>query len=229
MGRWQRGSRSEHTREGDTLVVSRVFESRRKKAASSESTTREVETIRASLDGETMNLTVERQRGAGQTERQGGLHRQTHAPPVPPAPDLGQVKFAVPIKLFNGTDLSGWSVVDRGAPCGWKIEDGVLINDAKHEPGKHKALANIRTDQEFEDFNLTLETRIPEGGNSGIYLRGIYEVQVADTYGRDLDSHNIGTVMTSHHAYGIRRETCRPVADVRYYAGGPPRHRGAQW
>ena len=33
---------------------------------------------------------------------------------------------------------------------------------------------------------------VPEHSNSGIYLRGMYEIQVADTYGKELDSHNMG-------------------------------------
>jgi hypothetical protein len=69
-----------------------------------------------------------------------------------------------------------------------------MVNDAPQEPGKHISYSNIRTETEFEDFNLTLEVRVPEGGNSGVYLRGIYEVQVSDTYGRELDPHNMGAV-----------------------------------
>ncbi|MFZ2639430.1 MAG: DUF1080 domain-containing protein, partial [Verrucomicrobiia bacterium] len=69
-----------------------------------------------------------------------------------------------------------------------------LVNDAPQEPGKHKGYANLRTEREFEDFRLTLEVRVPKGGNSGIYLRGIYEVQVADTCGKPLDSHNMGGI-----------------------------------
>ena len=84
-----------------------------------------------------MNLTVERQRGAGKPSGKAAFTGK-RIPPVPPAPDLSQVKFAEPIKLFNGTDLSGWSVVDRGTPSGWKVEDGVLVNDAKQEPGERK-------------------------------------------------------------------------------------------
>jgi hypothetical protein len=48
--------------------------------------------------------------------------------------------------------------------------------------------------REFEDFNLTLETNVPKDGNSGIYLRGIYEVQVLDSYGKPLDPHNMGAI-----------------------------------
>ena len=58
----------------------------------------------------------------------------------------------------------------------------------------HKNYGNLRTEREFEDFNLTLEVSVPKDGNSGIYLKGLYEVQVADTYGKGLDSHNMGAV-----------------------------------
>jgi len=57
-----------------------------------------------------------------------------------------------------------------------------------------KQFGNIRTDREFEDFRLTLEVRLPKGGNSGIYLRGRYEVQVTDSHGRPPSWGGIGGV-----------------------------------
>ena len=75
------------------------------------------------------------------------------------------------------------------------MQDGVLVNSVVQEKGKpHKAFGNLRTEQEFEDFNITLETRVPKDGNSGVYLRGIYEVQVFDSYGQKLDPHNMGAI-----------------------------------
>ena len=116
-------------------------------------------------------------------------------PPMPPSPDLSQVKFGEPIQLFNGKDLTGWRLTDPNAISGWSVKDGLLVNEAVQEEGKpHKNYGNLRTDREFEDFNLTLEARVAKGGNSGVYLRGIYEVQVADTYGRPLDPHNMGGI-----------------------------------
>jgi hypothetical protein len=44
----------------------------------------------------------------------------------------------------------------------------------------------------YEDFNLKIEVNVPAHSNSGVYLRGIYEVQVVDSYGKELDSHNMG-------------------------------------
>ena len=114
-------------------------------------------------------------------------------PPVPPAPDLARVRFGEPISLFNGKDLSGWKTLGKD-PSAWKVVDGILRNDAVQEPGKHKSYANIRTEREFEDFNIQLEFRVPADGNSGVYLRGIYEVQVANSYGRRNDSHNCGAL-----------------------------------
>ena len=82
----------------------------------------------------------------------------------------------------------GWS--NPKADNGWSVVDGLLLN--RVEPGKH--LGNLRTEREFEDFNIKLETRTQADSNSGIYLRGIYEIQVAETYGRPLDPHNMGAL-----------------------------------
>jgi hypothetical protein len=108
---------------------------------------------------------------------------------------LSKVKFGAPIALFNGKDLTGWKLTKPGAICGWSVVDGILTNKVVQEPGKpHKPYGNLRTEQEFEDFNVRVETRVPKGGNSGVYLRGIYEVQVLDSYGKPLDPHNMGAI-----------------------------------
>ncbi|MDE2833534.1 MAG: DUF1080 domain-containing protein [Bacteroidota bacterium] len=112
---------------------------------------------------------------------------------LPPAPDLSQAQFGEPMELLNGTDLTGWSLINPNQTNGFKAEDGMLVNDpVQPEDGSHISYGNLRTDAEFSDFRLTLEVNVPEGSNSGIYLRGIYEIQVADTYGRDSDSHHMG-------------------------------------
>jgi hypothetical protein len=137
---------------------------------------------------------------------------------MPPAPDLSKLKFGKPIELFNGRDLSGWRVSSAqaevfnaqagrlrdlsGQPLtyptgenGWSARDGLLVNDARQEEGKpYRAYGNLRTDREFEDFNLTLEVRVPKQGLSGVFLRGVYEVEVADSYGRPLRSNSMGGV-----------------------------------
>jgi hypothetical protein len=78
---------------------------------------------------------------------------------------------------------------------GFYAKDGILGTDpAQVEGQEHISYGNLRTDQEFEDFNLKLEVNVPTGSNSGIYLRGMYEVQVADTYKMPLDPHNMGAL-----------------------------------
>ena len=113
-------------------------------------------------------------------------------PPLPTAPNLAQQTYGTPITLFNGKDLTGWRLTNPNAKNGFKASEGILVNDPIQRRGVH--YGNIRTDREFEDFRLTLEVNVPKGSNSGIYLRGIYEVQVSDSQGRRLDSHNMGAI-----------------------------------
>ena len=75
-----------------------------------------------------------------------------------------------PVKLFNGTSTAGWHVT--GGENQWKAINGVLTNTQRG--------GNLVTDQTFTDFKLHLEFRYPAGSNSGVYLRGRYEVQIAD-------------------------------------------------
>ncbi len=117
-------------------------------------------------------------------------------PPLPARPNLAAIRFGAPINLFNGRDLTGWVAKETNLKSAWSVEGGVLVNrPPAHEKGKPNVrTANLRTEREFEDFKLTLEVNVPKGSNSGIYLRGIYEVQVMDSFGRPLDSHNMGAI-----------------------------------
>lgn len=93
-----------------------------------------------------------------------------------PAPKLSYTenpKWDKPINVFNGKDLSGWHT--DGEKNQWVVKDGVLTSP---ESG-----SNLITDQKFMDFKLHVEFRYPEESNSGIYLRGRYEVQIADNKG----------------------------------------------
>jgi hypothetical protein len=88
--------------------------------------------------------------------------------------------------LFNGKDLSGW-VPDKPEVNHWKAEDGVLVNAEKG--------ANLRTSKSFDDFKLHVELNCPENGNSGIYLRGRYEVQVEyEPAGTEDSFHSMGAI-----------------------------------
>jgi hypothetical protein len=72
-----------------------------------------------------------------------------------------------PITLFNGKDLSGWHATGDNQ---WIVKDGVLTSP-------HSG-SNLVTDQTFTDFKLHIEFRYPDSSNSGVYLRGRYEVQI---------------------------------------------------
>jgi hypothetical protein len=114
---------------------------------------------------------------------------------VTAAPDLTTLKFGEPIALFNGKDLTGWRLINEKQQNGFKVVDGTLVNDpVQTEGAPHISYGNLRTDKVFDDFNLKLEVNVPVGNNSGVYLRGMYEIQVVDSYKKPLDPHNMGAV-----------------------------------
>jgi hypothetical protein len=170
--------------EGDQLVLTRVQHAGKPRTAVTT-------TITARASGDTLSLAISTGRENGDKKTFTGHS----TPPLPPAPDLSKVKFGDPIVLFDGKDLAGWRLTDSLHANGWSVAEGVLVNRVKQEPGQpRKSFGNLRTEREFEDCNLTLETRVGEAGNSGVYLRGIYEVQVCDSYGKPLDPHNMGAI-----------------------------------
>jgi hypothetical protein len=116
-------------------------------------------------------------------------------PDLPPAPDLTKIKYGKAVELFNGKDLSGWEILEKGRQNGFQAVNGVLANNPVQKEGQaHISYGNLKTTKDFEDFNLKIEVNVPAGSNSGIYLKGIYEIQVLDSYGNPLDSHNMGAI-----------------------------------
>ena len=179
----------------DALYVVRLQKVERKDAAGKVVRTQTFpEVIVAKVSGDDLQLTQmqPRRNGEGIDQREFTGKR---IPPLPAKPDLSKAKYGKPITLFNGKNLDGWKLTDPGATNGWSIEDGILVNKPVQKEGqRHINYGNLRTVAEFEDFNLKLELNVAKGENSGVYLRGIYEVQVADTAGRGLDSHNMGGI-----------------------------------
>lgn len=177
--------------EDDKLIITRVRRSRRSRGGSRANTT--TETITAERAGNTLRLTLRTQlEGAEPTSQ---AFTGQWCPPLPSKPDLDKAAMAEPIVLFDGTSLDAWTLIDTQQTNGWSIQDGQLVNDpAQPDEGRHVSYGNLRTVDSFEDFNLKLEVNVGEGENSGIYLRGIYEIQISNSYGRDLDSHNMGAV-----------------------------------
>lgn len=103
------------------------------------------------------------------------------------APVLIKMKepiWGVSKPLFNGKNLNGWEAF--GSDNQWIVENGVLKSP--------KSGANIKTTKKFNDFKLHVEFRIPEGSNSGVYLRGRYEVQIEDGFNKKPSPVNMGGV-----------------------------------
>ncbi len=107
-------------------------------------------------------------------------------------------KWAKPVAIFNGKDLTGWEPIGNVKNNKWVARGGELVNDNPVVEGRRgPGAANIKTTEKFQDFKLHIEVNCPEGGNSGIYLRGRYEVQVG-TEGGKLPDHEMGAIY-SHY------------------------------
>jgi hypothetical protein len=106
------------------------------------------------------------------------------------------------IDLFDGASTAGWRQRGSQAAC-WKVEEGALMNSPK--------CVDIISERTFSDFKLHAEFSYPPGSNSGIYLRGRYEVQINDDAGRVTDALRMGGV------YGF----LRPYADAALKPGQP--------
>jgi hypothetical protein len=100
--------------------------------------------------------------------------------------DRGKLKEGKPIELFNGKDLGGWQGTRPGASVNWRVEDGILKNAA--------GTTDIMTEGKFQDFKLHIEYRAADKSNSGIGLRGRYEIQVYGDYGMTPNTHTNGAL-----------------------------------
>lgn len=103
------------------------------------------------------------------------------------APDLVRASRPVwgnPIHLLKNS-LSDWKLL-KGNDSLWTFKNGILRHDGVG--------GNIVTKQKFDDFKLHVEFRLGKGANSGIYLRGRYEVQVEDSYGAPMNTHMLGSI-----------------------------------
>jgi hypothetical protein len=101
------------------------------------------------------------------------------------APDLNRKVppvWGTPKNLLDD-NMSRWIIPANNK---FRMVDGVLVNA---EVG-----GNLVTKEKFDDFKLSVEFRYPEGSNSGVYLRGRYEVQIEDNFGRDINSLMIGGI-----------------------------------
>lgn len=110
------------------------------------------------------------------------------------APALKRKKEPVwgkPITLFNGKNLQGWHATGNNQ---WIVDSGFLRSPQKEVKRIQQKGANLETDKTFNDFKLHIEFRYPPGSNSGIYLRGRYEVQIEDLGGEEPVKNEWGSI-----------------------------------
>ena len=131
--------------------------------------------VEGTLSGE--SLTGSMTTPDGKTYTWKGVRAPSLRPKAMPA-------WGSPIKLTAGNEIKGWHAV--GGENQWVAENGILRSP--------KSGANLITDQKFSDFKLHIEFRIPKGSNSGVYLRGRYEVQVTDSKGMEPALDQMGAV-----------------------------------
>lgn len=184
------------TLDGDLLWVTRVRQVERKDTAGNVVRTQQLtETWRLEADGEQVRgeyLSPQPDGSAVVRE----AFSAVRIPELPPRPDLSTLRFGEAVDLLAGNSLEGWELTDPQSVNGWSVtEHGVLVNDPVQTEGEPRIhYGNLRTVAEFEDFSLSFEVRVPEKGNSGVYLRGVYEVQVLDSAHRDASALNMGAI-----------------------------------
>jgi len=124
-------------------------------------------------------LTGTIKRAETETARIAGVRAPALNRPTPAA-------WSAPEAIFNGKDLIGWEPMGK-AENHWVAKNNELLNETKG--------ANLRTTRKFNDFQLHIEYNCPESGNSGIYLRGRYEVQIEyEPEGTEDKFHTLGAI-----------------------------------
>ncbi len=112
-----------------------------------------------------------------------GKKRDLIAHRAPLLKKTGEPKWSEAVSLFNGKDLTGWKAMGQNQ---WIVENGVLKSP--------RSGANLVTTKKFTDFKLHIEFKCPAGSNSGVYLRGRYEVQIEDSYGKQPQKDLMGAI-----------------------------------
>ena len=147
----------------------------------------------AKITGDWAVCTLQKVDGNGKPVGKAQVFSAKRNPKIGPAPDLKKAVRGKPVNILKGT-IADFELMEANKVNGWTLKDGVLSNRIqRNAQGKslHKN-GNLRTKRaDFYDFNLKYEVRVLPGCNSGVYLRGIYEIQVRDSYGQPVNCHNM--------------------------------------
>lgn len=90
-------------------------------------------------------------------------------------------EYGPTVELFNGKDLDNWELQYANRPSGWSVVDGSMTNS--------EGANNLYSKQKFANFKIHAEYKVDAKSNSGIYLRGRYELQVLDDAGKEPETH----------------------------------------
>jgi hypothetical protein len=126
--------------------------------------------------------------------------------PVIPDKDDGTWREGQPVELFNGKDLSGWRGMIPNKELGWSVKDGLLTSTG--------GANNVLSERKFWNFKLHVEFRLGAHSNSGVGLRGRYEVQIQDDYGKAPGTHTNGSI---YSRIAPRVEASRPAGEWQVY------------
>lgn len=133
--------------------------------------------FRGKLEGEIL---------AGSTTGPDGTPWQWSGKRAPELKSAAAPHWGKSVPLFNGKDFTGWTFDNPAKASSWKVAKNTLVNKA--------AGSNLVTTVKFSDFKLHIEVNCPPKANSGIYLRGRYEMQVEDDSIHEPPTHHMGAV-----------------------------------
>ena len=117
------------------------------------------------------------------------------------------------VVLFDGKDMSKWVTHKTGEPCNWPVADGAVT------VGK----GDIRSIETFRDAYIHLEFKEPDmpdktgqaKGNSGVYIQGMYEIQVLDSYGWKIPGK--GDCGAIYNQFAPLVNACKPALEWQTY------------
>jgi hypothetical protein len=146
-----------------------------------EETPGKVDAFEARLEGEMLK---------GQVSYPDGKVHHFEGKKAPLLLDKRAPAWGAPVTLFDGKTLEGWKLRDTKKQNGWAAQNGELV---VVEP---KDNADLVSEQSFRDLKLHVEFNIDKHSNSGVYLRGRYEIQILDNEDAKmaLDSHGCGAL-----------------------------------
>ena len=126
--------------------------------------------------------------------------------PVINEKDDGTWKEGQPIALFNGKDLTGWKALNPSVEMKWSVKDGVLRNDPP--------TTDIVSERSFWNYKLHADFRIVAHSNSGIGLRGPYEIQILEDFGKPPNTHSAAAL---YSRIAPRVNASKPVGEWQSY------------